>query len=85
MLSGPSIFDERIQRRLPNHLVRIAQLGLNGLRHLRPVEARQDVDDVDAGDRVLAFDAADQLGIADSSASSPMILNSAAFSFASWL
>ena len=53
---------QRVERRLADHLVRIAQLRLDRRRDIRPVEARQDVDDVHARDRVLALDAAGQLG-----------------------
>ena len=76
---------ERGQRRLADELVRVLELRLQCLGHLRPVEARQDVDDVHARDRVLALEPADQFRHQAASAMSATMRNRAAFSVGSWL
>ena len=59
---GPSIFDSALSAAWRISLFGSLQLRLDRRRDVRPVEARQDVDDVHARDRVLALDAAGQLG-----------------------
>src|SRR6185436_396937 len=50
------------ERRGADQLVRVLELRLQRRLHLARVEAREDVDDVYPGDRVLALDAPDELG-----------------------
>ncbi len=51
---------QRVQHRLPHELVGVLQLPLQRHADVAPVEARQDVDDVRARDRVLALEATQQ-------------------------
>ena len=62
MSNGPSMRASAAERGGADQLVGVLQLLLQGARHFRLREARQDIDDVQARDRVLAVQASDQLG-----------------------
>ncbi len=52
---------ERVERGLANHLVRVAKLRFDRGGNIRPVEAREDIDDVHSRNGVLSLDAAREL------------------------
>ena len=62
MSNGPLHAGQRGQGGGAHQLVGVLELLLQRARHFGLREARQDVDDVQARDRVLAVQAADQLG-----------------------
>ncbi len=61
MSTLPSIFGQRVEHGLAHELVGVLELCLQRLGDIARIEARQDVDDVHAGDGILALDPADQL------------------------